>query len=141
VRRVALALACVAACDRRAPIASCADDLTGDYARGDRHWMILDRGATLEAYPLFPDVPAADDLEVAPRIVELGRSHGQLAGEVRRRYMKGSVACTAKVPARITSCTNDALELELADPSPPLAFAPCRWPPAEPSRPETWLRR
>jgi hypothetical protein len=51
-----------AACSRGAPIVSCDDDLRGVYVAGDERWMVLDNGATLEAYPLFPDgaAPAAE---------------------------------------------------------------------------------
>jgi hypothetical protein len=135
-----LALLAWAACDRRVPITSCADDLSGEYANGDQRWMVLDRGSSLEAYPLFPDVPAGP-LEVAPRVIELGRTGTQIAGEVRRRYMKATTICIAKLPARITACTDDSLELVFADTSPPLAFDPCRWPGPEPSRRERWMRR
>lgn len=138
--KLVLAIACVAACDRKPPIRSCADDLTGEYANGDQHWMVLDRGASLEVYPLFPDVPAGD-LEIAPRMMELDRMGAQVAGQVRRRYMKGSAACIAKAPAHVTACANDALELVVADTAPPLAFSPCTWPRPEPSRRERWIRR
>jgi hypothetical protein len=134
------AIACVAACDRKPPIRSCADDLTGEYGSGDRHWMVLDRGTSLEAYPLFPDVPAGE-IEIAPRIMELDRVGAQVSGEVRRRYMKGSAACIAKVPVRVTTCSSDGLELVFAETSPPLSFTPCQWPRPESSRLERWQRR
>jgi hypothetical protein len=153
VTRAALAgvLALAAACDRRPPIASCDDDLRGVYAagagRGER-WMVLDQRGALEAYPLFPDVPPSPGLEVGPRLMELRRSAGTITGYVRRRYMRGSVACVAKVPVRVTACAGDALELVLGDPAPPLAWpsgdagsataAGCTW--ARPgSRAERWV--
>ena len=50
----------IAACSRRAPIASCDDDLRGVYVAGGERWMVLDHGDTLEAYPLFPDGAAPE---------------------------------------------------------------------------------
>jgi hypothetical protein len=143
----ALALALAAgACDRRPPLQSCADDLRGVYAVDGRSWMILDGGAGLEAYPLFPDVPAAPGLEVGPRVIGLSREGGEITGSVRRRYMRGSQPCVAAVPARVTACKGDAIELVLGDPAPPIAWPaapkqPCEWPRPEPSRRERWIRR
>ncbi len=53
----------VVACSRRAPIASCDDDLRGVYVAGDERWMLLDQGDVLEGYPLFPDGMAPDSPE------------------------------------------------------------------------------
>jgi hypothetical protein len=139
-----------AACERR-PLASCDDDLRGVYDGGGGRWMILDGPAGLEAYPLFPDVPTAPGLEVAPRVIALTRTPAGLTGSVRRRYMRGSRVCVAKAPARVTACRGEALELVLADPTPPLAWpeppdpagggAPCTWPRPGDSRVERWRRR
>jgi hypothetical protein len=98
--RLALAIACLGACDRRAPITSCESDLTGEYANGDQHWMVLDRRGSLEAYPLFPDVPAVDG-PGQPRQIELPNG-AQITGEAKRRYMKAMAPCTAR-PVRITA--------------------------------------
>lgn len=138
---LALALAVVAgACDRRAPIAACTDDLRGAYTAGDQHWMILDNRATLEAYPLFPDAPTAAGFEVAPRVIDLSRKAGELAGTVHRRYLRGTARCEATAPIHVTACAGDALELVLADPQPPLTVEPCTWPRPAPSRVERWVR-
>ena len=142
------ALAALAgACDRRPRLASCDDDLRGVYADGDRRWMILDQRATLEAFPLFPDVPPAPGLEVAPRVIDLRRTEKGLQGSVRRRYMRGSQVCIAEAPVRVTACLGDALQLVIADPTPPLAWpaprAPvqrCSWPRPASSRLERWVR-
>lgn len=80
----------LAACSRRAEIASCDDDLRGVYVADGERWMVLDNGATLEAYPLFPDgarpseldvtpsehtgAGALAALEVAPRVIDLSRA-------------------------------------------------------------------
>jgi hypothetical protein len=141
-----------AACDRRPPIASCDDDLRGVYDGGGGSWMILDGPAGLDAYPLFPDVPAAPGLEIAPRVIALTRTPAGITGNVRRRYMRGSQVCVAKVPVRVTACRGETLELVLADPEPPLAWpeepehadrtgAACTWPRPGDSRVERWIRR
>jgi hypothetical protein len=133
------------ACDRRAPLASCEDDLRGVYAADGRRWMILDNAGELEAYPLFSDVPPAPGLEVAPRVIALQRTPRGLTGHVRRRYMRGSQACVAEAPARVTACAGDAIELVLSDPEPPIAWPaapeqPCGWPRPGSSRRERWIR-
>jgi hypothetical protein len=146
VRLVAVGLALglgLGACDRRAPIAACSDDLRGVYApegASERRWMILDNGDTLEAYPLFDDSAPATGLEVAPRVIDLSRTGGGITGNVRRRYLRGVERCDARVPVRVTACADDGLELVLADPEPPIATAPCAWPRPGGSRVERWRR-
>jgi hypothetical protein len=148
----------IAACTRRAPITTCDDDLRGVYvtagtagAANDERWMLLDNGATLEAYPLFPDGAGPGgppDLEIAPRVIDLARppesppgtSPGPLTGTLRRRYLRRADRCEARVPVHVTRCAGDALELVLADPAPPLGFAPCTWPAPGPSRIVRWRR-
>ncbi len=150
--RILIALAC-AGCDRRATITSCDQDLTGEYASeatgeqvplgraaAEQHWMVVDHGARLEVFPLFADVPGGD-LEIAPRTIELARTQdGTLRGDTRRRYMKGSASCVAKVPARIARCASDTLEIVHAETAPPLGFAPCQFGRTEPARVERWNR-
>lgn len=168
-RAVVLGVLVLVACSRRAPLASCEDDLGGVYLADAERWMLLDHGETLEAYPLFPDVAAAgpdgappadrDRVVVAPRAIDLtrgaaasaGPSAGELpragppatsalAGTLRRRYMQRAEACEAHVPVHVTRCAGETLELVLADPSPPLAYAPCTWPRPGPSRVVRWHR-
>ncbi|HWU89527.1 MAG TPA: hypothetical protein VN253_19835, partial [Kofleriaceae bacterium] len=142
------ALAAAGACDRRPPLASCDDDLRGVYVADGQRWMILDGRDALEVYPLFDDVTPARsaggpdaELEVAPRMISLRRTPGGVAGEVRRRYMRGTRVCLAKVPARLTACAGDAIELVVSDPAPPLAWErPCLWPRPGSSRRERWIR-
>jgi hypothetical protein len=134
------------ACDRRPPLASCADDLRGVYAESDRRWMILDGTDELAVYPLFPDVTPVPGLEVGPRVIGLRRTPDGIAGSVRRRYMRGSVPCVAEAPAHVTACAGDAIEIVLADPVPPIAWPaapkqPCGWARPDSSRRERWLRR
>ncbi|HEX3764981.1 MAG TPA: hypothetical protein VHW23_40075 [Kofleriaceae bacterium] len=139
------------ACSRRAPLTSCADNLRGVYttapgtgpgtgADGGERWMILDSGTTLEAYPLFPDVDGPRELEIAPRRIDLTRAASALAGTVHRRYMRRADLCDAQLPVHVTRCAGDTLELVLADPAPPLGFAPCSWPGPAPSHLVRWQR-
>ena len=150
IRAAALVLAVELAtggCSRRAPITSCDDDLRGVYTAGPEHgapgerWMVLDDRETLEAYPLLPDGDGPPDLVAAPRVIELVRDgRGELAGTLRRRYMRRAERCDAQVPVHVTRCAGDTLELVLADPAPPLALAPCTWPGPGPSRVVRWRR-
>jgi len=156
VARVAIAALFVCACaptPTRAPIAACSDDLRGVYVVDGKRWMILDHRATLEAYPLFDDVhhaaAAAPGLEVAPRAIDLQRTPAmerpapgadELAGTVTRRYLRGADRCDAQARARVTACSGDTLELVLADPVPPITFAPCAWGQPASSRRERWRR-
>lgn len=155
---IAVIAACVGAagCDRRRPLASCEDDLRGVYEAPSGRWMLLDRRTSLEAYPLFPDVPAAPGLEVAPRVLQLSRSGAAITGAARRRYMRGARVCVARAPVRITACRGEGIELVLSDPSPPIAWPavapaagsgagssaelPCEWPRPGDSRLERWRR-
>jgi hypothetical protein len=140
IRAAALALV-LAACGRRAPIASCDDDLRGVYTSGAERWMVLDDRGTLEAYPLFPDSDGPPDLVVAPRVIELVRDgRAELSGTLRRRYMRRAQRCDAHVPVQVTRCAGDTLELVLADPAPPIELSPCTWPGPGSSRVERWRR-
>lgn len=149
----------IAACSRD-PVATCNDDLRGVYTvlstasaadldvhassaedptSGER-WMVLDDGATLEAYPLFPDGGADPALEIAPRVLDLTRSPIGLAGTLHRRYLRRADVCDAQAPVHVTRCADNLLELALADPAPPVGFAPCVWPRAAPSHIARWHR-
>lgn len=134
----------LAACDRRPTIVSCGDNLHGVWvAPGDARWALVDHGSRLDAFPLFDDaVPAG-----APRVIELARSaapgaarDGSLAGEARRRFMRGGDACEARAQFRITRCSDRELEVVGADPQPPLGYAPCSWGAAPDTRVERWRR-
>jgi hypothetical protein len=146
---IAVAVFVLAACHRRAPLASCRDNLRGVYTTGPdgaERWMILDSGDALEAYPLFPDVAGPRELEIAPRRIDLARSPSAsagpatLAGTVHRRYMRRADQCDAKASVHVTRCTGDTLELVVTDPAPPLDFSPCQWPGPAPSRLVRWQR-
>jgi hypothetical protein len=136
----------IAACHRRAPLASCDDDLRGVYVAGSGRWMILVHDDQLEAYPLFPDVDGPPDLEIHPRRIDLTRAPAgsaapaTLAGTVHRRYLRRAEICEAQVPVHVTRCAGETLELLLTDPAPPLGFSPCTWPGPAPSHLVRWQR-
>lgn len=135
MRVVAAAALLLVACQRDV-VATCGDNLHGVWVtpRGQR-WMFIDNGGTLEGYPLFDDsVP-----DGAPRVMDLSRGE-QLAGDIKRRYMRGADVCDARAPVRITACKDDQLQLVLADVTSPLSFAPCAFGQPHPSRVETWKR-
>jgi len=166
VKRAAVLV--IAACSRDA-VTTCSDDLRGVYTvlsmephphpgalpagamprpstastedlAGGERWMVLDDGATLEAYPLFPDGGHDPALEIAPRVIDLARGADGIAGTLRRRYLRRADVCEARQPIHVTRCAANLLELVLADPSPPTSFAPCTWPRPAASRVERWLR-
>ena len=137
MKTLLLAVVALVACGGRAAVTSCADDLTGAW-RGDAGaWMILDDEATLEVYPLFDDLR---DTSAAPRLMDVRRSPQALLGEVHRRYTRGAATCDAKAQVHVLACSDDALELELADPASPAAFAPCTWAGAVAPHHERWHR-
>jgi len=106
---------------------------------------------------------AGSELVVAPRVIDFQRTPAgaisgssdpgpqpgedrpaagrlPLAGTLRRRYMRRAARCEAHVPVHVTSCAGDTLELVLADPSPPIEYAPCTWSRPGPSRLVRWRR-
>lgn len=133
------------ACSRRDPITSCEQVLDGSW-RSDHageQWMIVESRGALEIYPLFPDgrpPSTSAELETAPRAIDLQRTPGGLVGDVKRRFMRRGVACTATAGARVTACANDVLELVLADPPVPAGFEPCAFARPDSSRRERWHR-
>jgi hypothetical protein len=140
-RAAVLAGMLATACQQRAPLASCDDNLRGVYVAGSERWMILDSGDRLEAYPLFPDVDGPRELEIHPRRIDLTRATDPtLAGTVHRRYLRRADICEAQAPVHLTRCAGDTLELVLTDPAPPLGFSPCQWPGPAPSRLVRWQR-
>lgn len=129
------------ACDRPR-ITSCDQDLGGEYSAGDRRWVVIDHGESLEVYPVSPDVvPSTIELEIAPKWIELWREDGRLQGQANRRYMKAAAICTAHVPVTVARCADNTLDVVHAEPAPPLSFAPCAWGRTEPARVERWVRR
>jgi hypothetical protein len=140
----AFAIALVASCSQSPPLASCADSLAGTWHTDAGDWMLLDRGATIEGYPLFDDSrePGGDAaIVVAPRAIDLQRKRDEVGGEISRRYMRGGDSCISRVPVHVLACSGSTLELVLADTSPPTQFAPCTESSRKnPSRREKWLR-
>ena len=132
-------------------------------------WMVLDHGPTLEAYAVFPDGEVAGGVVAAPRVIDLirapldtrapgeilrgppgatevgppaaaARGSDGLAGTLHRRFMQRQDSCEGHVPVHVTRCSGDTLELVVADPPPPLAFAPCAWGRSGSSRLVRWRR-
>jgi hypothetical protein len=148
MKSLAIVLA-LAACGRER-IDSCDADLGGVWVTpAGARWMMLDNRATLEAYPMAPDAggstaepsarPTAErDIVVAPRVLDLTRGPGNLAGEQHRRYMRRADVCDARSAVHVTGCHDDTIELVTSDLPTPLAFAPCRWPAPAPSHVEHW---
>ena len=134
---IKLALVVALCACRRDPVTSCADDLQGIWDGNDRSWSILDDGTNIEIDPLFADAPG----DAAPRVLDLKRSGDGLAGTEHRLYSRRADHCDAKVPVRIASCRDDTIEIVLTEPAPPIAWSPCTWPRAEPSRALRWHRR
>jgi hypothetical protein len=131
--RALLVAAALLGCDRRAAVSSCDDDLHGVWiADGGARWSLIDHGKTLEAYPLFDD-------GLPPRLIDLER-RDKLAGEVKRRYMQRGDECISKAPIRIAKCKDNTLQVVVADPQPPIGFAPCAWGQPAASRVEQWRR-
>lgn len=123
------------ACDRRPAVTSCDDDLHGTWISDTgARWSVLDDGTRLDAFPAFDDAVT----DGAPRVIGLAR--GDLRGEVKRRFMRRGDACEAHAPIRIAKCSANTLQVVVADPQPPLAFAPCTWPRPAASRLEHWRR-
>jgi hypothetical protein len=133
----ALAAVVLIACDRRAPVATCDDDLHGVWVTDTgATWSVLDYGKKLEAFPLFDDAAGSG----APRALDLDRT-AKLSGEVTRRFTQREGSCDAKAQIRITKCAANTLQVVIADPQPPLSFSPCAWGKPADSRIETWRRR
>lgn len=140
----AIVLVVVASCTQSSPpLASCADSIAGVWHSDTGDWMLLDRGASIEGYPLFDDSkePAGEGIVVAPRAIDLTRDRDEIGGEISRRYMHGGDSCITKVPLHVLACTADTLELVLADTSAPTQFTPCTESARKnPSRREKWRR-
>lgn len=115
-RHAALVLA-LAACSRRGPIRSCDDDLRGVYRSGDERWMILDKDATLEAYPLFPDADGPADMVTAPRKLVLTRSPAGMPSASTPRRSTDDDGAAASRPA-------DAVPASRATDAPAASRAP-----------------
>ena len=125
----------LAACDHHTPITSCESDLSGIYEASGKRWMLARSRGGLEGYPLHDDSVRGSG-EIAPRWLELARTPIGITGFIRRRYG----LCESEAPFRITSCTDDTLEIVLADPPPPLTLEPCAFGRPDSSRRERWRR-
>jgi len=134
--RLALAAMLLVACDRTPHVTSCDDSLAGVWVTpSGARWMMLDYGATLEAYPIFDDSVGGG----APRVIDLARG-AKISGEIKRRYMRGAEECEGRAPIRIAKCKDDKLQVVLGDVLPPAEFTPCTWGQPSATRAEWWKR-
>jgi hypothetical protein len=130
----------LAACDHGS-VHSCADDIHGVYTTpANERWMLLDNGNTLEAYPMFDDSHGPAEVVTAPRVIDVVRDGTHLAGTLSRRTMRRADSCIAKAPFHVVACTAAGIDVVVGDVAPPVAFAPCAFPPPLPSRAEHWRR-
>ena len=143
-RAAVVSLGILGACHRTAPLGTCTDPLDGTWRTdGGERWMVIDHGTSLEAYTLFDDtrpIGAPAGIEISPRTLELSRTSQAVAGEVRRRYLRAADPCVGKAPAHLLGCQGDTIELVLADPAAPIAYAPCGWGRPAASHRERWRR-
>lgn len=132
--------ALLAACEHRSRVTSCQSDLQGVWrTETAARWMILDLGpASLEVYPLFTDGGSSHGVIAAPRVIDLHREGGGLAGTITKRFIHGADPCEAHASVEVTSCADDTLEVELGDVGQPQTMTPCTWPPTGPSHVEHW---
>jgi len=138
----ALIVVGLAACSTPRPvIESCASPLGGNWFGPSGEWAIIDTGAKLEAFPVFPDAPVGSPgVIAAPRAIDLDATK---TGNVSRRYVKGAVECTTRAPAKIVACKGETIELVLGEPREP-AFVDggaCAQGATPPSHREVWRRR
>lgn len=144
MRALAIAVIVAGCSTAPPPLATCADSLQGVWRSDAGDWMLIDRGASLEGYPLFDDSheAAADPaIVIAPRALDLRREGDEVGGDISRRYMRGGDACIVKVPLHVIACTGTTIELVLADTSAPPQFTPCAESSRKnPSRREKWQR-
>jgi len=148
---LALALALLGACHGSSPpLTSCRDNLAGVWRAdatapsGDPVRLhILDRGARLEAYPIFDDsVVAAGDAKpttpdaiiAAPRAFDFIRGGDTLDGTASRRFQRGPRLCTLRAPARLSACSGDHATLDLTPLLAPTDWDRCTAPLAAPER-------
>ncbi len=139
-RRLSLIVLAIAACGRDAGLRTCDDSIAGVWSHDHERWMMLDNGATLEAYPMFDDATGSGEVVSAPRVIDLKRHDGQLDGAVMRRTMHRGDVCEARAPIHVTACHDHVLELGAGDADSPLGFAPCTWQPPAPPHVERWQR-
>lgn len=134
--RILLAAIALAGCDRRPAVSSCDDDLHGVWIDdAGARWSLIDHGKSIEAFPIFDDaVPSG-----APRVIDLERKD-KLAGSVSRRFRQRAGECVATAPIRVAKCKDNTLQVIVADPQPPVGFAPCAWGRPAESRVEHWRR-
>jgi len=123
--RLALSGALAVAACRAAPVASCQDDLSGIWAAEDgRRFDIVDRGGTVEVYPLFDPVGEKQARPWrTPAKTELQRRGMVLAGTSTFQAQDARV-CTVTTPARLEACGDGRASL-VVDLAPALDASAC----------------
>ena len=101
--------------------------------------MLLDNGATLEAYPMFDDSHGPTGLVAAPRVIDRARDGTHLAGALSAAHAPRR-QLHREAPFHVIACTAAGLDVVVGDVAPPVAFARCVFPPPPPSRAEHWRR-
>lgn len=125
-----LALALCLGCRTASPASEqdCPAPLAGVWqvAGTSQRWAMVERGAAIEAYPLFDDSDGAGDLarSVSPRRVIAVRGKTALVGRVERWVMRGAQHCAVRAAVRI-ECRAGELRLELPELTPPTDFVTC----------------
>jgi hypothetical protein len=107
---VLVALVAIGCRPRHAPLASCADRLSGVWREPDgKRWEIFDR-KVVELYPLFDTPEQHKPLVGEPGPVAspvryvLHHQDGRVEGEGSYRLVDGARRCEVKFPVRLAAC-------------------------------------
>ena len=121
-------------CHREPAIQSCRDPIGGQWQVSDvgphhgESWALLDRGATLEMYPLFnmtSTTAVADDapIFVAQPMINATRSSDQsleeLIGRGSLRITQGGTVCVRRQYVAIEGCRDDVIHVAMPVWQPP----------------------
>ena len=126
MRAASVLLAAAACAPAKAPIESCADDLSGIWAAADgRRFHLVERKDRLELYPLFD--PTGPDKQrqpwLTPAKTELEREGAARVGRSTLQA-QGRTLCTIATPARLEACAGDRAVLTV-DLAPEVDLASC----------------
>lgn len=127
--KLAAALVVLAACERPAPLASCADHLGGVWVTDDgaARWQLRDGGDRIDGFPLMKELPAAPPGAIAaPAMLDLRRAGDEVSGTVARRWHRGGESCVLRATARVRGCRDDRLTLTLEGTAAPADWGSCR---------------
>lgn len=131
VARPTWVLACCLGCHTGSPASAqeCTAPLAGVWQveGSPQRWALLERGTTIEAYPLFDDSGGASDSQrvVSPRRVTAVLGKTALLGRIERWVMRGAEHCAVRAAVRI-ECRGDTLQFDLPALAPPTDFTTCQ---------------